>query len=199
MTTLVSHIKVVDRIQVYQGTFFGRVVVKIGTEESFNEQSANLRFTRNAALSNAGAEWYDGSGTVHLRARPFTLQRRLGERRGVRGQPASVQRRAARRNLSAVCGLVAADQRAPLRRPAQSRSTRTCWAASAPVAPTSARPSRSATTAAGSPARGRATSRAAMPRAAPTGPCVRSNSAVRLTCRPRSLQIAACEGAARWR
>ena len=72
MTTLVSHITVVDRIQVYQGTFFGRVVVKIGTEESFYEQSANLRFTRNAALSNAGAEWYDGSGTVHLRARPFT-------------------------------------------------------------------------------------------------------------------------------
>ena len=72
MTTLVSHITVVDRIQVYQGTFFGRVVVKIGTEESFYEQSANLRFTRNADLSNAGAEWYDGSGTVHLRARPFT-------------------------------------------------------------------------------------------------------------------------------
>ena len=70
-TTLVSNIKVVDQVQVYQGTFFGRVVVKIGTEESFYEQSANLRFTRNAALSNAGAEWYDGSGTVHLRARPF--------------------------------------------------------------------------------------------------------------------------------
>jgi hypothetical protein len=68
---LVSNIKVLDEVLVYEGTAFGRVHMQISGQEQIIEMSATLRFTHNSALSIAGAQWYDGTGTAFVRAMPF--------------------------------------------------------------------------------------------------------------------------------
>jgi len=71
LTTLVSNIRVVDQMTVYEGTIFGRIVVSVNGQEQFFETSANLRFTYNPDLSIAGDKWYDGIGTAFVHGKPF--------------------------------------------------------------------------------------------------------------------------------
>jgi hypothetical protein len=69
--TLVSNITVTDKVPGYVGTIFGRVDTEIQGQRQFVELSANLRFTYNPALSIGGTKWFDGTGTGHVRGRPF--------------------------------------------------------------------------------------------------------------------------------
>lgn len=70
-TTLVSNVRVLDHVRVYEGTIFGGYTIRVQDQEEYADLSANVRFTHNPALSVGGDLWYDGSGTAHVRGRPF--------------------------------------------------------------------------------------------------------------------------------
>lgn len=70
--TLVSNIRVVDYVTVFEGTASGGFELTALGAETYGELHANLRFTYNENFSVPGRiRHYDGTGTAHARARPF--------------------------------------------------------------------------------------------------------------------------------
>jgi hypothetical protein len=71
LTTLVSNIKVVDEVAVYEGTINGHISWRVDDQEQFFELSADVRFVLRPDLSGPDSKWYEGSGTARVHGRPF--------------------------------------------------------------------------------------------------------------------------------
>ncbi|MFO1217187.1 MAG: hypothetical protein U1E89_02270 [Burkholderiaceae bacterium] len=70
-TTLVSNIKVVDKVPAYTGTIHSYLAFDIDGKTATYETDANVRFVYNPGLSTPWNLWFDGSGTAFVRAKPF--------------------------------------------------------------------------------------------------------------------------------